>query len=69
MLQRTTLAPEAVFPAPPSGSLQVVMTGPELGTLGERSDGSAQNLGREPVVVYALALESAAASAGTPDTT
>jgi hypothetical protein len=68
-LQRTTLAPEAVFPAPPSGSLQVVMTGPELGTLGERSDGSVQNLGREPVVVYALALESAAAPARTLDTT
>jgi hypothetical protein len=68
-LQRTTLAPEAVFPAPPSGSIQVVMTGPELGTLGERSDGSAQNLGREPVVVYALALGSAAAPAETPDTT
>jgi hypothetical protein len=67
-LQRTTLAPEAVFPAPPSGSLQVVMTGPELGTLGERSDGSAQNVGREPVVVYALVLGPTGGEAGTPTT-
>ena len=67
-LHRTTLAPEGVFPAPPSGSVQVVMTGPEFGSLGERSDGSAQNLGQEPVVVYALVLEPTGAEAGTPTT-
>jgi hypothetical protein len=68
-LRRTTLAPEAAFPAPPSGSMQVVMTGPELGTLGERSDGTVTNLGQEPVVVYALVLGPTGAEAGTPDTT
>ena len=67
-LQRTTLPPDGVFPAPPSGAVQLVMTGPELGTLGERSDGSAQNLGREPVDVYALILIPTGAGAGTPTT-
>jgi hypothetical protein len=44
----------------------VVLTGPELGTLGERSDGSAQNLGQEPIVVYALVLAPAGPVMGTP---
>jgi hypothetical protein len=67
-VQRATLAPEAVFPAPPAGSLQVVMSGPELGTLGERSDGSAENLGQEPVVVYALVLSPTGPAMATPTT-
>jgi hypothetical protein len=67
-LHRATLAPDGIFPAPPSGSIQVVMTGPELGTLGERSDGSAQNIGREPVEVFALVLAPAGPEAGTPIT-
>jgi hypothetical protein len=67
-LQQATLAPAGIFPAPPSGSVQVVMTGPELGTLGERSDGSEQNIGQEPVAVYALVLTPTGAAAGTPST-
>jgi hypothetical protein len=65
-LQRTTLAPEAVFPAPPSGSMQLVMTVPEFGTVAERSDGSAQNLGQVPLVMYALVLHPTASAGSTP---
>ena len=65
-LHRTTLAPEGVFPAPPSGAMQVVMFGPGTGTLGERSDGSVENLGREPLVVYALILHPGTPDGGTP---
>jgi hypothetical protein len=65
-LQQATLAPEEVFPAPPSGAEQVIMTRPALGTLGERSDGSVQNLGWEPVDVYAVVLRPEAAAGGTP---
>jgi len=65
-LQQASLAPESIFPAPPSGSLRVVMTGPEVGTLGERGDGSVENLGREPVVVYALTVHPGEPDGGTP---
>ncbi len=65
-LQRTTLAPEAVFPAPPLGAMQLVMTVPEFGTVAERSDGSAQNLGQVPLVLYALILHPPAAAGATP---
>jgi hypothetical protein len=65
-LQRTTLAPEAVFPAPPSKSMQLVMTVPELGTVAQRSDGSAQNLGQVPLVLYALILHPTASEDATP---
>jgi hypothetical protein len=65
-LQRTTLAPEAVFPAPPSGSLQLVMTVPEFGTVAERGDGSAQNLGQVPLILYALILHPTASEGATP---
>jgi hypothetical protein len=64
-LQRTTLAPEAVFPAPPSGSMQLVMTVPEFGTVAEHGDGSAQNLGQVPLVLYALILHPPAAAGAT----
>jgi hypothetical protein len=65
-LQRATLAPGEIFPAPPPGSVRVVTPGPELGTLGERGDGSAKNLGEEPVVVYALTLHPITPNGGTP---
>jgi hypothetical protein len=65
-LQRTTLAPAAVFPAPPAASLQLVMTVPEFGTVAERSDGSAQNLGQVPLVLYALVLHPTASAGATP---
>jgi hypothetical protein len=65
-LQRATLAPEGIFPAPPTGSMQVVMTGPEPGALAERGDGSVENLGREPVVVYALVLSLTGPATATP---
>jgi hypothetical protein len=60
------LAPEQSFPAPPAGAVQVVMPGPELGSLGERSDGSSQNVGQKPLLVYALVLQPAASDGGTP---
>lgn len=65
-LQRTTLAPEAIFPAPPSEAVQVVMSGPELGSLGVWGDGPAQNLGQESVEIYALILRLAEPKSGTP---
>jgi hypothetical protein len=65
-LQRATLAPEGIFPAPAPGSLQVVITGPELGMLGESSDGSVKNLGQEPVVVYALLVQPIEPVGSTP---
>jgi hypothetical protein len=65
-LQQTTLAPEAIFPAPPSETLQLVMTVPDFGTVAERSDGSAQNLGQVPLVIYALVLSPAMPGTATP---
>jgi hypothetical protein len=65
-LQQTTLAPEEIFPAPPPGAVQLVMTVPELGTVVERSDGSAQNLGQVPLVSYALILSPALRETATP---
>jgi hypothetical protein len=65
-LQRATLAAEGIFPAPPREAVQIIMAGPDEGTLGERSDGSVENLGREPVVVYALTLHPGEPDGGTP---
>jgi hypothetical protein len=65
-LQRTTLAPEAVFPAPPSGALQLVMTVPEFGAVAEQSDSSARNLSQVPLVLYALILRPPASAGATP---
>jgi hypothetical protein len=46
--------------------MQLVMTVPEFGTVAERSDGSAQNLGQVPLVLYALILHPPAAAGATP---
>jgi acetyl esterase/lipase len=55
-LLRATLLPQGTFPAAPPGGVQVVTTGSGAGTMGGYSDGSAINLGRDPVEVYALTL-------------
>ena len=69
VLERVTLAPGAVLPAPPVGALRVMTSGLTVVYLPKASDGSISNLLKEPVVVYALTLLPAGSAAGTPEAT
>lgn len=66
-LERVTLAPGAVLPAPPEGALRVMTSGPRIVYLAKGSDGSISNVLKEPVVTYALTLLPAGSEAGTPE--
>jgi hypothetical protein len=55
-LQRATLPPDGILPAPSPGTFRTVLTGLALAPLETGRDGSVQNRGRRPVVVYALTL-------------
>ena len=66
VLRRTTLAPNAAVPPPPAGVTQLVAA---LGVhLGRASDGSYQNRSGQPLAVYVLTIEPAAAAPATPAT-
>ena len=68
-LERVTLAPGAVLPAPLHGAVHVVTSGPQVAYLPEAADGSITNLLRESVVAYVLTLLPAGSRAGTADAT
>jgi hypothetical protein len=64
VLERVTLAPEAVLPGPPSVIQRLVITGPDADFLAVQRDGSVRNLNQDEVVAYALSLLPAGAEAG-----
>jgi hypothetical protein len=65
-LQRATLPPDGLFPAPPSEALQLVVAAPGSPSLAKTSDGAVRNTGQEPALVYALTLQPADGGAATP---
>jgi hypothetical protein len=69
VLERVTLVPGAVLPAPPPGALRVMTSGLTVVYLPKASDGSISNLLKEPVVTYALTLLPAGSATGTPEAT
>ena len=70
VLRRVELPPSGVIPPPAAGHLRELATEPGPGgTVAQLADGSATNLGSEPIVVYALTLsriEAGTPGAGTP---
>jgi hypothetical protein len=68
-LERVTLTPGAVLPAPPDGALRVMTSGPSVVYLAGGSDGSVSNVLKEPVVAYALTLRPAGSLVGSPEAT
>jgi hypothetical protein len=68
-LERVTLAPGAILPAPPAGALRVMTSGPSVVYLAKASDGSVSNVLKEPVVTYVLTLLPAGAVTGPREAT
>jgi hypothetical protein len=68
-MERVTLAPAAVLPAPAGGAVRVATSGPAVVYLPQASDGSISNLVKEPVVAYTLTLLPEKSEAGTAEAT
>ncbi len=68
-LERVSLAPGAVLPAPPTGAVRAVTSGPQVAYLPKASDGSVTNLVRQPIEAYVQTLLPAGSQVGTSDAT
>lgn len=68
-MERVTLAPAAVLPAPAGGAVRVATSGPAVVYLPEASDGSISNLVKESVVAYTLTLLPEKSEAGIAEAT